>query len=127
MAELNLVLADIGRALQDLQKWMSSHNVERDLLNQFDKAYLVAEPYGTALIVSAWNYPIGLLLEPLVGAIAAGIRHTAHDIIIMCIYYMYVYQYRMYMCTCTIDAWAFKGTAMGYISMFHSEDLEVAQ
>ena len=85
MAELNLVLTDIGHALQNLQKWMSSHNVERDLLNQFDKAYLVAEPYGTALIVSAWNYPIGLLLEPLVGAIAAGIRHTAHDIDV-CVY-----------------------------------------
>ena len=75
MSECSPVLADIGHALKSLQKWMSPHNVDRELINQFDKAYVVAEPYGTTLIISAWNYPMGLILEPLVGAIAAGIVH----------------------------------------------------
>jgi len=35
-------------------------------------AYIVPEPYGTVLIISPWNYPISLLLKPLIGAIAAG-------------------------------------------------------
>ena len=73
MSEINLVLVEIDLVLHNLHKWMSSHNVEKDLVNQFDKAYLVPEPYGTTLIISAWNYPVSLLLEPLVGAIAAGI------------------------------------------------------
>jgi acyl-CoA reductase-like NAD-dependent aldehyde dehydrogenase len=34
--------------------------------------YTVAEPYGVALIIAPWNYPIQLSLLPLVGAIAAG-------------------------------------------------------
>ena len=33
---------------------------------------MVKEPLGCALIVSPWNYPVQLLLNPLVGAISAG-------------------------------------------------------
>ena len=36
------------------------------------QVYTVAEPYGVALIIAPWNYPIQLCLLPLVGAIAAG-------------------------------------------------------
>jgi acyl-CoA reductase-like NAD-dependent aldehyde dehydrogenase len=72
MSEINLILSDIGHALHNLWKWTSPHNAERGLLHQFDMAYVTAEPYGMALIVAPWNYPIGLLLDPLVGAIAAG-------------------------------------------------------
>ena len=36
------------------------------------QVYTVAEPYGVALIIAPWNYPIQLSLLPLVGAIAAG-------------------------------------------------------
>ena len=37
-----------------------------------DKCYIKSEPYGVALIIGAWNYPIQLALLPLVGALSAG-------------------------------------------------------
>ncbi|KRX93653.1 Fatty aldehyde dehydrogenase [Trichinella pseudospiralis] len=48
------------------------HKVDKNLLQLLDKAYIVKEPLGVVLIMSAWNYPIHLLLLPLVGALAAG-------------------------------------------------------
>ncbi|CAI8018448.1 Aldehyde dehydrogenase family 3 member A2, partial [Geodia barretti] len=72
MGEINLILTDISYALTNLQKWSSPRNAQKDLVHQFDKMYLMPEPYGTVLIIAPWNYPIGLLLEPLIGAIAAG-------------------------------------------------------
>src|ERR1700721_4014630 len=36
------------------------------------RGWIEYEPYGTVLIIGAWNYPIYLTLGPLVGAIAAG-------------------------------------------------------
>ena len=36
------------------------------------KSSIVKEPLGCSLIVSPWNYPVQLLLNPLVGAISAG-------------------------------------------------------
>ena len=44
-----------------------------DLLAQFPaKSLTVSEPYGVVLIMSPWNYPFLLTVEPLIGAIAAG-------------------------------------------------------
>ena len=39
------------------------------------------EPYGVVLIMGAWNYPVQLLLSPLVGAVSAGmyINHMYHN------------------------------------------------
>ena len=37
-----------------------------------DKCYIRREPYGVALILSAWNYPVQLIILPMIGAIAAG-------------------------------------------------------
>ena len=82
MGEINLVLSDISNTLQNLQKWASPHSAQRDLVHRFDKMYLLPEPYGTVLVVAPWNYPIGLLLEPLVGAIAAGLQHTLYIVYI---------------------------------------------
>ena len=36
------------------------------------KSYIKPEPYGTILIIGPFNYPVQLLFEPLIGAIAAG-------------------------------------------------------
>ncbi|XLS68649.1 hypothetical protein HN51_019672 [Arachis hypogaea] len=35
-------------------------------------AEIVLEPLGLLLIISSWNFPFGLSLEPLIGAVAAG-------------------------------------------------------
>lgn len=39
---------------------------------QLDSVFIRKDPYGVALIIAPWNYPIHLLLLPMIGAIAAG-------------------------------------------------------
>ena len=55
-----------------MDDWASPQPVAKTLVTLFDKGYIKAEPYGVVLILGAWNYPIMTLLNPLVGAIAAG-------------------------------------------------------
>lgn len=51
---------------------MKPEPAERSLPHKFDDAFIMSEPLGVALIIGAWNYPVQLVLMPLVGAIAAG-------------------------------------------------------
>lgn len=44
---------------------------------QLDSAFICKDPYGVVLIIGPWNYPIYLLLVPLIGAIAAGKAEAA--------------------------------------------------
>jgi len=46
--------------------------VAKNILSLMDDAYIKSEPFGIALVMGAWNYPIQLTLGPMVGAIAAG-------------------------------------------------------
>jgi aldehyde dehydrogenase (NAD+) len=57
-------------ALKNLRKWTRPERI--GWLPVMGKARVLREPLGVVLIISPWNYPIGLLLSPLVGAIAAG-------------------------------------------------------
>lgn len=41
-------------------------------LTQMGSAFIRKEPFGLALIIGPWNYPVNLTLMPLVGALAAG-------------------------------------------------------
>lgn len=70
--ELFNVLAEIDLALGQLKDWAQPEKVTRYVLQATDAAYVVREPLGTVLILGAWNFPIQLLLSPLVGALAAG-------------------------------------------------------
>ncbi len=72
MTEVNQITTDIDHALSSLPTWMAPEHVQKDLLNRFNSAYLLQEPYGVVLIISPWNYPLMLTLMPLTGAIAAG-------------------------------------------------------
>lgn len=72
MSELNLITGDIDHALKCLHSWMAPEFVEKDLVNMFNSAYIQSEPHGVVLIISPWNYPLMLSLQPLVGAISAG-------------------------------------------------------
>lgn len=72
MTEIGLVYGEIGDALRHLHKWAKRRRVATPLTGFPSKSYIVREPLGCALIVSPWNYPVQLLLNPLVGAIAAG-------------------------------------------------------
>ncbi|KRY36820.1 Aldehyde dehydrogenase, dimeric NADP-preferring [Trichinella spiralis] len=70
--EILFLYNEIEVAQKHLNNWMEPVTVDRNLLQLLDKAYIVKEPLGVVLIMSAWNYPIHLLLLPLVGALAAG-------------------------------------------------------
>ena len=70
--EIGFVLDSIGNFIKNSKSWAKTKNV-RTPLHQFpSKGYIMYEPYGTVLIIGPFNYPFQLLIEPLVGAIAAG-------------------------------------------------------
>lgn len=72
MCETGLVLDEIRFHLRHLRAWMRDRRVRTPLAQFHSKSFVSPEPYGVALIMSPWNYPVQLCLEPLVGAISAG-------------------------------------------------------
>lgn len=72
MTELSIVNGEIRNHLSHLRCWMKSRRVGTPLKMMPSRSCVVCEPLGNALIISPWNYPVQLLLNPLVGAISAG-------------------------------------------------------
>lgn len=72
ITETGLVLNEIRYALRHLKEWMQPERKKTNLLNLPSSSYVIAEPLGVVLIIGPWNFPVQLLLSPLVGAIAAG-------------------------------------------------------
>ena len=70
--ELGLVLSEIRHALRCLPEWMKPRGRRTPLITWPARGFVQPEPYGVALIIGPWNYPLQLLLSPLVGALAAG-------------------------------------------------------
>ena len=72
LTELSIVKGEIANHKRHVRKW-ARRTRKRSPLKLFpSRSYVVKEPLGTALIVSPWNYPVQLLLNPLVGAISSG-------------------------------------------------------
>lgn len=72
MTELSIVAGEIRNHLSHLRCWMKGHRVSTPLKMMPSRSRIISEPLGNALIISPWNYPVQLLLNPLVGAISAG-------------------------------------------------------
>lgn len=72
LTELALIYQEIDDAIKRVSKWAKPKKVKTDLANQPGKSFIIPEPYGTTLIIGAWNYPYQLTFAPLVAAIAAG-------------------------------------------------------
>lgn len=70
--EIGFVLDSIRNMTKKIHKWMKPVKVKSPLHLFPSKSYTLNEPYGTVLIIGPFNYPFQLLLEPLIGAIAAG-------------------------------------------------------
>ncbi len=70
--EIGLVLGEIRHAVRHLGRWMKPQRRRTPLFAWPGRSFIRAEPRGVALIVGPWNYPVQLLLSPLVGALAAG-------------------------------------------------------
>lgn len=72
LTEISIVRGEIRSHLGHLGKWMRPEPRPTPLKLLPSKSRIVSEPLGQALIVAPWNYPVQLLLNPLVGAISAG-------------------------------------------------------
>ena len=70
--EIGLLLSEIRHALRHLPAWMKRRRRRAPFVAWPARGFIQPEPYGVALILGPWNYPLQLLLSPLVGAMAAG-------------------------------------------------------
>ncbi|KAL8171945.1 hypothetical protein V2J09_023749 [Rumex salicifolius] len=70
--EIVLVKNNIQHAIKELKQWMKPEKVKTTLLTFPSSAEIVSDPLGVVLVISAWNFPIVLSLDPVIGAIAAG-------------------------------------------------------
>jgi aldehyde dehydrogenase (NAD+) len=64
--------AEARYAAKHVRKWMRRKYQFLELSQLPGRGWVEFEPYGTVLIIGAWNYPFYLTLGPAVGAIAAG-------------------------------------------------------
>lgn len=72
MSEIGLVLSEISYMIKHCKKFAKAKRVHTPLAQFASKSYVMPCPYGSVLIISPWNYPFMLSIEPLVDAISAG-------------------------------------------------------
>ncbi|MBP5246722.1 MAG: aldehyde dehydrogenase family protein [Fibrobacter sp.] len=72
MTEIGIALSEISHVKKHLKKWVQKEKVKTPISLFPAKSYKLYRPYGPVLILSPWNYPFLLAVEPLVSAIAAG-------------------------------------------------------
>ena len=71
-SELSMCIMEIDYFLKHLKSLSKRKKVGTNLLNFPSKNHLYYEPYGVALVIAPWNYPLQLALVPAIGALAAG-------------------------------------------------------
>ena len=72
MCEIGLTLSELTWMQKHLRSLMRSKRVSTPAAQFAAKSFRSPSPYGTVLIMSPWNYPVLLTLDPLIDAIAAG-------------------------------------------------------
>ena len=72
LTEISIVLGEIDNFLKNLPRWAAPSKRKTPFKLFPSKSYILTEPLGVSLIIAPWNYPVQLLLNPLVGAIGAG-------------------------------------------------------
>jgi len=72
LTELSLIYNELNDAIRNLKKWSKQKRVRTNLANFPAKSYIIPEPLGTVLVISAWNYPYQIALIPAISALAAG-------------------------------------------------------
>jgi aldehyde dehydrogenase (NAD+) len=71
-SEIGILYPEIQHAVRNLGRWSRPERVPTPVIHFLSRSVIYREPYGTALIMSPWNYPFQLTISPLVAAIAAG-------------------------------------------------------
>lgn len=72
MTEVSMVLSELRFVKRHLRRWMMEEVVSTPIAHFPSKSFIVSEPFGTVLIISPWNYPFMLSIDPLIGALCAG-------------------------------------------------------
>lgn len=72
MCEIGLVLGSLRDTLKHIRKWSKPRRVMASLAHFPSSCRVEADPYGVVLIMSPWNYPVLLFLDPLIAALSAG-------------------------------------------------------
>ena len=70
--EIMGTLDEIDLAIKNLHRWTKARKVISPLVLFKSTSRIYCEPFGSVLVISAWNYPFQLAMIPLVGALAAG-------------------------------------------------------
>ena len=72
MCEAGLALSELTYMIKHTRKFASEKTVHTPLAQFHSRSYKKPSPYGVVLIMSPWNYPFLLTIDPLIDAIAAG-------------------------------------------------------
>ncbi|KAG6660607.1 aldehyde dehydrogenase family 3 member H1-like [Carya illinoinensis] len=72
ISEISQVKSSCKSALKELSGWMIPEKVKTSLTTYPSSAEIVSEPLGVVLVISTWNFPFSLSLDPVIGAISAG-------------------------------------------------------
>ena len=72
MCETGMVLAELSYVMRHMASWVKKRHVLSPLAQFPSKSFTVKNPYGVVLVMSPWNYPFMLTMDPLIGALAAG-------------------------------------------------------
>ena len=72
MCEIGMTLSELRFVERHLDGWARDRLHLTPLAQFHAKSFTVSEPYGVVLVMSPWNYPFMLTIDPLIGAIAAG-------------------------------------------------------
>lgn len=72
MCETGMVLSELSYMIRHTRAFARERRVRTPLAQFHSRSFQKPSPYGTVLIMSPWNYPFMLTLDPLADAIAAG-------------------------------------------------------
>ncbi len=72
MCEIGMAISELNCLIKNVKKWSKAKKVKTPIAQYSSKSYVLPTPYGNTLIMSPWNYPFLLTIDPLATAIAAG-------------------------------------------------------
>ena len=72
LCEIGMVLSELRHMLRHMGCYAGERTVATPLHQFAARSFTMKRPFGTVLVMSPWNYPFLLTMDPLIGAIAAG-------------------------------------------------------
>ncbi len=72
MTEIGTILSNLNLLIRHVRKYVAVRRTKPVMALFPSRGYIVPEPYGTVLVISPWNYPLLLCIDPVAEAVAAG-------------------------------------------------------